>query len=102
MTGTSVGTRDTRSQIITKVLKSYAYETTSGIFISSLGMKIVNVLNDYCPNLVSVDLTKTFQERIVEVGQGKPVEDVLAEGRKVVTELIETMLNHREEIQKLL
>ena len=98
MTKSGIGTRDTRPQILTKVLKRYSYETKKGIFLSSLGMKIVDVLQEYCPELVSADLTRTFEKQISELKQGKPTDDILSEGRKVVTELVNNLFNHKEEI----
>jgi len=98
MTNHGIGTRDTRPLILTKVLKRYAYETKKGIFLTSLGMKIVTVLQEYCPELVSTDLTKTFGKQISELKQGKKVVDILSEGKKVVTELVENLFENKEKI----
>ncbi len=102
MTGSSIGTRDTRSRIVTKVLQSYAYETKGGIYISGLGMKIVKVLEKFSPELMRVNLTRKFERQIAEVGKGGSPEAVLAEGREVVTELIRNIFSHSAEIQGML
>lgn len=103
MTENNIGTRDTRPQIITKVLKRYAYETSEGIFLSSLGMKITNILEKFCPDLIDTGLTRTFEEKIYGIeSNNSSVESILSDGRKTVTELVQRLLEHEEEVTKII
>jgi len=99
----NIGTKDTRSQIISKLLKTYLFETKEGLYVSSKGMKIVDILNRFCRSLVNVDLTRKFESYVDQVMMGKMnVYSVLENGRKTVTEIINKLLNHEEEIARIL
>lgn len=103
MTKQNIGTKDTRSQILSKLLKTYLFETTSGLYLSAKGMQVVRILEKFSPPLVDVDLTRRFEEYTENVAQGKvKPEQVLKEARQTVTDLVETLFKHHQEIGKLL
>jgi len=98
----SIGTKDTRSQILGKLLQTYVYETRDGLYVSAKGIDVVNVLNKFCPDLCDVNLTRKFEGYTEQVKEGLKPEQVLDEARKVVTGLVENIFNHRKEISKLM
>lgn len=102
MTKQRIGTTDTRSQILTKLLKAYLYQTEDGIYVTSKGMKIVNVLQQFCPSLIDVKLTRRFEEYVEAVKKGNSPTKLLEEGKQIVTEIVNVLYTHEDEVVKLL
>jgi len=102
MTNEEIGTRDTRSQILSNLLETYVYETSDGLYVTSKGMKIVDVLSKFSPDLIDVDLTRKFGEYVESVKSGTSPETVLEEGRKAVTRIVDVLYSNEAEIVKLL
>ena len=102
MTKERIGTRDTRSQILTKMLRTYCFETEDGIYVTSKGMKIVNVLKTFCPDLIDVDLTRRFESYVETVKQGNSPAKVLEDARDVVTKIVNVLYSKEDEVVKLL
>lgn len=89
----NLGTVDTRTQTLTKLMRTYIYQTDSGLFTSNKGLKIVNVLNKHYSELLSVNLTRKFEESIDLVKRGKmKVKEVLVDGKKEVSSIVERLL----------
>lgn len=89
MVKTNIGTVDTRTQTLTKLMtRQYTYETKAGLYTSSKGILICDMLAKLYPEITSVALTIKFQKMIASVQNGADVEPILAEGRKAVTEIV--------------
>jgi len=97
-----MGTRDTRSQILSRLLNSYVYETDDGLYVTSKGIKIVNVLKSFAPDLIDVDLTRRFESYVESVKSGSPPEKILEEGKEAVTEIVNVLYKHEDDLVKLL
>lgn len=72
-----IGTKATRADII-QTLYNRGYITERSITVTSLGFDVTEVLDRYCPSVVSVELTRNLEERMDRI-QGNRVkrEDVL-------------------------
>ena len=59
-----LGTKSTRAEIVEKLfLRNYVIGEP--IKITDLGMKIVNILRKYVPEICSVELTRKFEEKLI-------------------------------------
>jgi len=103
MVDENIGTKDTRSQILAKLLGTYVYETKDGLYVSAKGISIINILKKFYPDLIDRDLTRKFEGYTDEVKQGKlKPEQVLDEAKNVVTNIVEVLFNKSEEIGDLI
>lgn len=93
MVNNALGTVDTRTQILTKILRTYVFQTDDGLFTSGKGVKITAMLKELCPDLISVDLTKKFEDHVeaIKKDEGK-IEKVLDEARETVTNIVKEIL----------
>jgi DNA topoisomerase-1 len=95
-----IGTKATRAGII-QTLKNRKYTRDEKIVVTDLGLEVVDVLNEYCPAVVSLELTRRLEERMNCIQQGnetrenvlrdtieilKPVTDQLKENERVIGE----------------
>ena len=78
-----LGTRSTRSGIL-QTLFDRTYVEGKSIEVSTLGMKITSVLERYVHELVSVDLTKHFEEEMEKVREGKKSQDTILKEAKTI------------------
>jgi len=58
-----IGTKATRADII-QTLYNRGYITETSITVTSLGFDVTEVLDRYCPSVVSVELTRDLEERM--------------------------------------
>ena len=107
-----IGTKATRAGVI-QTLNSRKYVREERIVITDLGLEVVDVLNEYCPAVVSIELTRKLEERMNEIRQGnetrenvlrdtikilKPVTKQLKENERVIGErLSRTLMKERLE-----
>ncbi len=80
-----IGTKATRAATI-QTLSDRKYLTgTTNLSVSDLGLEIVEVLSKYCPKVVSSEMTRTLEERMETIQQGKETK------QNVLTDTIETL-----------
>ncbi len=88
MVKTDLGTVDTRTQTLTKLTRTYIFETKDGIYTSSKGIQICDILAKLYPDIINIDLTRKFEEMIETVKNGAKVEPVLSQGRETVSGIV--------------
>ena len=70
-----IGTKATRSEIITTLFKrNYITSATNGrggIEATEIGFQIIQSMRKYVPSIVSTDLTKSMEEQLEEIESGK-------------------------------
>lgn len=92
-----IGTVDTRTQTVTKLItRQYTYETKAGLYTSSRGILICDLLAKLYPEITSVSLTRRFEKMIASVRNGAKVEPILAEGRRTVTDIVKKIKEYSE------
>ncbi len=79
-----LGTKTTRAAII-DVLFRRGYLTGERVKATSLGRSIIETLKRYCPDLVSIKLTRQLEQGMVAIHQGK------ADKGQIITEALETL-----------
>lgn len=91
-----IGTESTRAIIIEKLFdRNYLINTKTGVEVSELGRGVVEVIEDYFPDLISVDLTRKFEVLMDDIMKGKRrKENVIQEARLIISDLL-TKFNYR-------
>lgn len=88
-----LGTVDTRTQILSKIMRTYVFETNDGLFTSGKGVKITNILRDICPELISVDLTQKFEEHVKSIQKDDSnIDKILDEAKETVSKIVGDIL----------
>jgi DNA topoisomerase-1 len=101
-----IGTKATRAGII-QTLNTRKYTREERIVVTDLGLEVVDVLKEYCPAVVSLELTRRLEERMDAIQQGnetrgnvlrdtieilKPVTEQLKENESVIGERLSQAL----------
>jgi DNA topoisomerase-1 len=101
-----IGTKATRAGII-QTLNTRKYTREERIVVTDLGLEVVDVLNEFCPAVVSLELTRRLEERMEAIQQGsetrenvlrdtieilKPVTEQLKENEQVIGERLSQAL----------
>lgn len=97
-----LGTRATRSNI-SRLLFNRGYLRGKSIEVTKLGEIVVKLLQEYCPQITSVKLTKQFKEKIDQIRNGATKkEKVIKEAKEVLSNILDVFKQKEEEIgQKL-
>ena len=84
----NLGTKATRAAII-EALHHRDYVQEKSLEVTDLGLKTVETLEKYCPEILDEQLTRHFEEEMEEIQGGKKKRDqVLEEAKKVLTTLL--------------
>jgi len=106
MESVEIGTEATRAQIIEKLFERkylYQHQKSSGIDVSEIGFGVVEILEKFFPDLLSVELTRKFEKEMDSIRSGvKKRSEVLEEARRVLTELLGKFDRNRIEAGKQL
>jgi len=101
-----IGTKATRAGII-QTLNARKYTRGERIVVTDLGLEVVDVLKEFCPAVVSSELTRGLEERMDAIQQGnetrenvlrdtieilKPVAEQLKENERVIGERLSNAL----------
>jgi DNA topoisomerase-1 len=82
-----VGTKATRAQIV-DILYRRGYVNGKTIQVTDLGLAVVNALEKYCPEVVSVELTRKFELKMEDIQARKTtIDEVLASGKETIQKI---------------
>ena len=85
----NLGTKATRANII-DTLYDRGYVSGENLQATELGIKTVESLEQFCPEIVDVELTRHFEEEMDEIQEGKKKpQEILDEAKKVLTKILE-------------
>jgi DNA topoisomerase-1 len=97
-----LGTKATRAQIL-QTLYDRGYIRGKSIEVTDFGQKVIQVLDEYCPRIVSVELTRKFEEEMEMVSEGKKRrDDVVEDSKKVLIEILEDFKKNQSKIGEAL
>lgn len=89
-----IGTKATRADIV-EALYARNYIEEKSIQATDLGMRTIATLEKYCPEIIDVELTRTFEEEMESIREDKSSPDqVLSHARK---ELTSTLTKFKEQ-----
>ncbi len=94
----NIGTKATRSGIL-QTLEKRKYIDGKKIVISELGFEVVEILSEYCPTIVSIELTRKVEERMEKIKQRKEKrENVINDTIALLTKTTKTLKNNEKTI----
>ncbi len=97
-----LGTRATRSAII-QTLYDRKYIEGKNLTVTSLGMKVAEVLKKYVPDLVDEKLTRRFEKELEKLSQGKTSkEKILKRAEKAIRKICKEFSDNEKKIGNLL
>ena len=98
----NIGTKATRAGII-ETLYTREYIEDKSIRVTDLGLSVVDALESVVPDIVSVDLTRAFEEKMQKVHEGeKDMEEVLREAKKRLSAMLESFKSAESSVGKKL
>jgi len=98
-----IGTKATRAQIL-ETLYSRGYITGKRkIQVTPLGMRVVDALERHVPDIVSVNLTKAFEEKMEAIMAGKANKDeVIEESKEQLVKILKVFKEKEMDIGRVL
>ncbi len=98
-----LGTKATRAQIIETLFQRNYVAGDDNIEATELGIKISETLERYVPEIVDVDLTKSFEEDMEKIRKHNEDEQkVLEKAKKLLNKIIEKFKQANEDLGKAL
>jgi len=92
----NIGTKATRSRIV-QTLEKRKYIEGKKIVVSELGFEVIEILREYCPTIVSIELTRKIEERMEKIKQNKEKrENVIKDTIELLTKTTTTLKNKEE------
>jgi DNA topoisomerase-1 len=102
-----IGTKATRATIIQTLHDRKYLSGTSNLSVSDLGFEVVEVLQNFCPTVVSSEMTRTLEKRMEAIQQGKEnkqnvLQDTIENLKGVMSELKEKEAEIGARLSKIL
>jgi DNA topoisomerase-1 len=100
MEALNLGTKATRAGIL-QTLYDRSYIKGHSIEVTELGKSVIEALHKHCPEIISVDLTKRFEEEMEKIEAGKEKrKDVVVRAEKELRRILDDFKSHEKEIGK--
>jgi len=97
-----IGTKATRADII-QTLYNRKYIKDERIIVTGLGFDVVELLEKYCPPVVSVELTRELEEKMEQIQLGKQKrEAIIVEAVELLKPTLERLKEKEETIGEVL
>ena len=97
-----IGTKATRADII-ETLYMRGYISGERIIVSELGFDVINILRKYCPLVISVEFTRSLEEKMEMIQNGKEsMENVVREAVAQLKPVLERLKMNEREIGRAL
>lgn len=94
----NLGTKATRAGIVEN-LYDRNYIDGDRITVTEIGKQMIKSLKEYCPEIISEDLTVHFEEEMEKIKEGElSQEEVLEEAKKKLGRILEDFRKHEAEI----
>ncbi len=98
-----IGTKATRAQILETLYQRGYIEGKRKIKVTPLGTRVVEALEKNVPEIVSVELTRAFEEKMEEIMAGKAgKEEVIEESRNQLVKILKVFKEKELAIGKML
>jgi len=95
-----IGTKATRANIV-DILYERNYIDGRQIVVTDLGEGIVGTLEKYCPDIVSVELTRHFEEQMEKIQENEITkEEILSEAKEKLTEIFTKFKENEDDVGK--
>ncbi len=92
----NIGTKATRAATI-QTLQDRKYVYGTGNFaVSELGLQVAEVLSNYCPTIVSPELTRSLEQEMDDIQEGKETKEMVLENAKSILKPVMFELREKE------
>ncbi|MBN2053074.1 DNA topoisomerase I [Candidatus Woesearchaeota archaeon] len=97
-----LGTKATRAEIVDSLYQRN-YVADQAIRVTDMGMRIIETLQKYCPDIIDEKLTQHFEDEMEKI-MSKEIkkEEVLEEAKKLLTKLLKTFKENEKKIGEAL
>ena len=93
-----LGTKATRADII-ESLYHRDYVQENSMEVTDLGLKTVEVLKKYAPDILDEELTRSFEKEMEQIKEGKKTkEEILSKAETVLTKVLDKFRYHEKNI----
>jgi len=93
-----LGTKSTRAQILERLIDR-EYIVGKSLEVTKIGLKTVETLEKYCPDIISEELTRHFEEEMEAIKTKREGEKkVLEDAKKKLTKILADIKKHEEKI----
>jgi len=93
-----LGTKATRAEIIDSLYQRN-YVADQAVRVTDIGMRIIETLQKYCPDIIDEQLTKHFEEEMDKImSKELKKEEILDEAKKILTKLLKTFKENEKKI----
>jgi len=98
MDNLGLGTKATRAHIL-QTLYDRGYIRERSIQVTELGEAVVGALEKYCPEIISVELTRKFEREMEAIENGKKKrEEILEDAEKEIVKILANFKEHEKHI----
>ncbi len=98
MESNGLGTKATRAHIL-QTLYDRGYIKEQAVVVTKLGEMVITALEKYCPEIISVNLTKEFEGDMEAISEGKEkMEKVIESAEKTLMGILDKFKKHEKEI----
>lgn len=95
----NIGTKATRAEIVQNLIVRGYIKAGSSVDVTDLGLKTISVLEKYLPDIVSVELTRKFEDEMDDIEKKKTTPDkVLSEARDELTKSLNAFRLKEKEV----
>ncbi len=91
-----IGTKATRAAIIQTLYDRKYLSGTTNLSISDLGFDVIEVLQNFCPTVVSSEMTRTLEKRMEAIQQGKENKQKVLQDTTETLKLVISELKEKE------
>lgn len=96
-----IGTKATRAATIQTLHDRKYLAGSSSIYVSDLGFEVIEVLSQYCPTVISPQLTRQLEEKMSAIQQGQQTkENVLRSALSVLEPVLAELKEKEAEVGK--
>ncbi|MBS3068660.1 DNA topoisomerase I [Candidatus Micrarchaeota archaeon] len=97
-----LGTKSTRATIVETLFKRH-YIHGKSIKVTDLGIKVVEVLEKYAPEILDEQLTRKIEDDMEKIQEGSMTKEaVIQEGKEILIQTLDKWKKHEEKIGKAL
>jgi DNA topoisomerase-1 len=93
-----IGTKATRANIV-KTLYDRGYIEGQSIIVSKLGVGVIKALQEFCPRIISEELTRKFEKQMDLISNNKETkEEVIAQAQDILIDISNEFKDNEEKI----
>ena len=91
-----IGTKATRAATIQTLYDRKYLTGTQSLFISDLGFEVIEVLSQYCPSVVSPEMTRKLEGEMDQIQQGTQTKQNVLQNASETLKLVTSELKEKE------